>query len=85
MGVCPVVVLAVVVVCAGAVEVVVGAVPVPVPPVPVPVYVVAVVTELGCLRCSASSFSLAVIWSAWTMKSCQMIAGKVPPSTGAPL
>ena len=29
--------------------------------------------------------SLARIWSAWVMKFCQMIAGYVPPSTGAPL
>ena len=29
--------------------------------------------------------SLARIWSAWTMKFFQISAGKVPPSTGAPL
>ena len=28
---------------------------------------------------------MAWICSAWTMKSCQMLAGKVPPSTGPPL
>ncbi len=36
---------------------------------------------LGCAACSARSFSIP---SAETMKSCQISAGNVPPSTGPP-
>ena len=58
------------------------------PLVPVPLgaidgaLVVSVVVSVVIFWCG---FSVARICSAWAMKLCQMIAGYVPPSTGAPL